>query len=245
MASTWSSSDLFALVEGPWKEDYLIKRILPEDLSRVLEHVRTHFLQDEPTCNLLLTQRRRRRREKEGCSNNTDQLLFEEEIQSLVRIVVRDELSFLVEDVNTGELAAIRITYRSTKATDFPIFSSPCMKELFRLTNLLEKEANLFEKFGVGEIARFFIASCTPKYRRRGITTELYRRSLIFLKASGFRLAESMFTNPFTRCCAVKFGFQEVVRIEYKDYRNENDDGFVFRGESSQHHFAAIMVKVL
>jgi hypothetical protein len=74
-------------------------------------------------------------------------------------------------------LAAVRITYRSTPTTTFdsiPI-KSTSGKELFRLSEILEKEANLFENFDVKEIGRLFMASCTPKYQRKGITTELYR----------------------------------------------------------------------
>ncbi len=74
----------------------------------------------------------------------------------------------------------------------------------------------------------------------------LCRRSLEFLKAEDFLLAQSMFTNPWTRRIALKLDFIETNRVYYKDLKREDGSGYVFPKESlTPEHYAAIMVKVL
>jgi len=93
--------------------------------------------------------------------------------------------------------------YRALSFDDIPV-TSYAGKALMRLVDILEKMSNLYDAFGVEEYAEFFVASCDAKYRRRGITTEMYRRNLEFLRAEGFKLVKSIFTSPFTRSIVSK-----------------------------------------
>lgn len=79
--------DNFALVEGPWK-DYSLKRVEPQDYPRVVRHVQDYFIKDEPTCGLL--------------GYTTD---FLDEMEALVRTMLGDNLSFLAEHEETGEVS--------------------------------------------------------------------------------------------------------------------------------------------
>jgi predicted acetyltransferase len=131
-----------------------------------------------------------------------------------------------------------------TTFDDIPI-NSYAGKVLLRLVDILDKMKNLYDGFGVEEYAEFFIASCDPKYRRLGLTTEMYRRNLEFLTAEGFQLAKSTFTSPYTRSIVSKFGFEEVCRLDYHEFVDEEGQMVFNPDELSDEHFAAVMVKEL
>jgi hypothetical protein len=81
----------FSLVEGPWKE-FSFKRIDGSSqitVSRVVSHILTYFLRDEPTCILL------------GGYSDSE---FGKEMEASVRVILKDNLSFLVEHRDTGEV---------------------------------------------------------------------------------------------------------------------------------------------
>lgn len=118
-------------------------------------------------------------------------------------------------------------------------------KVLLRLVEITENMAGLFETYRLDEYAEFFVASCAPHHRQRGITTEMYVRNLRFLKAEGFKLAKSLFTSPYTRAAVAKLGFKEVCRLDYRDLCDENGKAAFEAGQLTDGQFAAIMVKEL
>lgn len=77
-----------SLVEGPYNQ-FQFKRVERPDWPRIVTHVQEYFMQDEPTCMLL------------GFPHPTD---FSEEMGNIVQQVLGENLSFIVEHKETGEV---------------------------------------------------------------------------------------------------------------------------------------------
>lgn len=93
-SSSTSTADLipdnFALlVEGAWKE-LTFKRVEAQDYPRVVRHIQEYFMKDEPTCSLL------------GYTND-----FGDEMEAMVRKMLAENLSFLVEHAETSEVCKV------------------------------------------------------------------------------------------------------------------------------------------
>ncbi|CAL8111442.1 unnamed protein product [Orchesella dallaii] len=219
----------YSLIEGPW-DRYTFRKVQPQDWEKVIKHIQTYFLRDEPTSKLL---------------GYTDE--YGEEFAILAKKLFLDNLSFWVEDNETGEVAAVRVTFRHRKDTTFDGISmnSRTLKHLYKLVDICHQRCDLFEKYDLEEYADFFVASCAPKYRKRGITTEMYKRSLAFLKAEGFKLAKSVFTSPYTRAAARNLGFVEDSRVEFSELKEEDGSPLFYPKVLNEEHYGSMMSKLL
>jgi len=119
------------------------------------------------------------------------------------------------------------------------------MRVFLRMCQIMDEEANIFEAFDLTEYADFFVASTAKKYRQRGLAQELYKRSLAFLKAEGFKLAKSLFTSPHTRKAVTNLQFKELSRINYTDVILEDGDKVFCDSDLKPEHYASLMAKVL
>jgi len=119
----------------------------------------------------------------------------------------------------------------------FPIkFKSDQIERLeYQLVKMVA-EANIFERFGVHEFAEILYTSVDPAFRSQGLATEIFRRSINHFKASGFSVCMSEFTGPMTRRIGERFGFVEVAKLNFRDFRdaegnqvlpNANEEEFI------------------
>lgn len=76
----------YHLVEGPFK-NFTVRRVRPQDIDKVTQHIKDYFLHDEPTSQLL------------GYSEE-----FGEEFCTMFRYFLPDNLSFWAEHNETGEV---------------------------------------------------------------------------------------------------------------------------------------------
>lgn len=74
------------LVEGPFK-DFTVRRIRPQDVDKVFEHIKEYFLRNEPPINML------------GYSDE-----YGDEFCHIVKHFLPDNLSFWMEHNETGEV---------------------------------------------------------------------------------------------------------------------------------------------
>lgn len=79
-------TDKLHLVEGPFK-NFTIRRVRPQDEDKVIQHIKDCFLHDEPTSKLL------------GYNEE-----YAEEFCSIGKHFFKDNLSFWMEDNDTGEV---------------------------------------------------------------------------------------------------------------------------------------------
>ncbi len=110
---------------------------------------------------------------------------------------------------------------------------------------LCHKACDPFEYYNVKEFANFFVASTATKFRNQGIASELYKRSFAFLAAEGFVMVKSVFTSPFSRSAALKLGFEELYRLDYKDAIDTNGTPVFAQCKLTEEHYGALMCKKL
>jgi len=216
----------YSLVEGDFK-NFRIRRIVLEDHDKVCEHIAECFLKGEPTSQLL------------GYSDK-----FAEEVNVVIRKVLPQGLSFLAEDKETGEIAAVRISFHHTKDIAFDeVKTSRQAQLLFKLLDEIEEAAEIHSRYGVESWAEFLIASTNPKYRSNGIAGEFYTRSIEFFKAEGFKHAVVVVTNAHTKAATKKRGFEEASRIDYDKFLDFEGNPAFDKNQLTPEHFALCVVK--
>jgi len=222
--------DNYDLIEGPFGEKYTFRRVRPEDEDKVVKHIQDYFLHDEPASKLL---------------GYTDQ--YGEEFGNLARKLFKDNLSFWVEDNENGEVAGVRVTFRHKKDTTFAgvKIQDYTFRMLVRQVGMCNDRCDLFKHYDLEEYADFFVASCGTSYRRQGITGEMYKRCLGFLKAEGFKMCKSVFNSPFTRHIALKLGFEEKARVYFKEVMNDQGKPAFKLDELNEEHFGSNLCKLL
>lgn len=113
------------------------------------------------------------------------------------------------------------------------------------MTAMGAKVANIYERYGVTEYAGFLVASTHPKFRKQGLATEMYKRSLVLLKAEGLKIVKSTFTSPFSRAAVRRLGFEEICRVDWKDVKDK-EGNFVFdHSQLTDEDYGAVMIKQL
>lgn len=108
-----------------------------------------------------------------------------------------------------------------------------------------DQKTHIFKKFGISEYAELLIVATSPKFRKQGLSMELYNRSLNFLTAEGFKLAKCVFTSPTTRRQALSLGFDEYLKIDYRCLKHRNGSRVFADNDLRDEHLAVIGLKLL
>jgi len=110
----------------------------------------------------------------------------------------------------------------------------------------VNRESRIYEQYGVEFFINFYTACVDPIYRGQGLATEMYVRALRFVKsfkAFSSAVVKSNLTSPYTRKICTKFGFTELARAYYNDFRDEN--GKLLLNGRKDDEFVAFMAKRL
>jgi len=102
------------------------------------------------------------------------------------------------------------------------------------------KTVNIFDIYGVDQYADLTVASVDPQFRGLGLATEMYKRTLELLKSKRIPVAKSSFSSPYTRKIAQKFGFEQIRRDYFKDFRDENGEKFFHNADDQFSDLMAI-----
>lgn len=141
----------------------------------------------------------------------------------------------------------MRAIFIETESDDFwDTFPRKCRASqiFFDIGEILHKEVDLFELYGVEKMADLFLSSVAPKYRNQGLSKEMYKRTLKFLAAEGIPLVKSVFTSPISRQAAFPLQFEEVCRLYYKDVKdNRGRLAFPSTELDDEVHYAALMAR--
>jgi len=197
-------------VLGDWNE-FTFQLATEENIPEVAQHIRDYFLRGE-IMNIFLGWR-------EDNAENHDEM---------VKIALKQNTSFLVREKVTGELAAVQLII-DTRQDGFDKLlnvTSPNLKKIRGFIGKLEEstQAVFIRDFKCDFYAAVFISSVTTKCRGKGLATEIYRRTIPFLKAKGFTVLRSAFSSAATRAIGAKLGFVELGRLYFKDHQDENGE---------------------
>jgi GNAT superfamily N-acetyltransferase len=83
--------------------------------------------------------------------------------------------------------------------------------------NHVKNKLDVFEHYHVDKYLGAYGLSVTPKYRGRGISTEVLRARIPFCKAFDIKLSATTFTAPGSQKAAAKVGFVDGASILYKE----------------------------
>jgi len=194
-------------VEGDWNE-FTFKIIRKEDYPKVLEHLNNTFYRDEPHLKHF---------------GYTEETALDLDKLVLGALEQNDFLSFCAIEKETGKIAGVRITFKASKndpesTTKFDSFPVNFLMKL--LTQMAEK-ANIFDRYNADSYGTLLMASVDPEFRERGLVTEMYKRTIQLLRSLNFVAAETICSNPITRNVTAKLGFEELCRIYFHEYVDE------------------------
>lgn len=114
------------------------------------------------------------------------------------------------------------------------------MKVMNLIMGTVNQNSRIYEKYGIDSFVNFYTACVDPKYRGQGLATEMYRWALNFVRErKDFKHVKSNLTSPYTRLICQKFGFKELSRVYYNDFKDE--DGKPLIDGATDDEFVAFM----
>lgn len=137
-------------------------------------------------------------------------------------------LSFSV--IRIEQVAGVRIIREMSKdavAPNMSLINSPELQKMIPFILHLQEEGKVFDTLGVDEIATLVSVSVEQEFRRQGLATEMYKRSLAMLKAKGYVAVEGYFSSPHARKIATKLGFHQLA-ISYIGQYEDSQGELVF-----------------
>jgi len=207
-------------IEGEWK-NFVFKLATKEDHPKILAALRKTYYREEPTCKLFgYTEERA------------------DEIDKLVKayLNLNENLSFYVEDKLTGKIAGVRVTNGKYLGKPEPTYeiNLPEIKNMFKYWFHVCDKVNVWEKYAINQYAFFLMTCVDPEFQGQGLVTEMYRRSINYLRARGFPLCVGLFTSPFTRKAVAHFPFEDLASEKLADFKGENGLPLIPSGDPEQ-----------
>ncbi|XP_065079282.1 uncharacterized protein LOC135702184 [Ochlerotatus camptorhynchus] len=206
--------------------DYRVQD-LPEDRVRdAIEHMKKHFLRDEPMCSSV------------GLYKDADAL---EEFDQMWQDIARQRMAIVCFREGSDEIVGLNMLTVAAKADAKQcMFKSTGLQMVYDSYVGLLKQIDLFEKYGVDEYLSAWGLSVAPKYRGRGIATELLRARIPMCRAMGLRLTVTLFSSPGSQIPAAKVGFYDEIVVTYKQLAEQ---GYLFPGVT--HELCKLMTMVV
>lgn len=149
-----------------------------------------------------------------------DPLALEESVH-LWRDMVRQRVSLVCFREGSSEIVGANMLGVSCKADQKreERFGSAILQTIYDTTKYVSKQANLYERYGVQEYLSAMGLSVDPKYRGRGIATELLRARIPLCRAVGIRLTSTCFTGAGSQIAAARAGYTEDYSVTYGELK--------------------------
>ncbi|XP_053698420.1 uncharacterized protein LOC128745385 [Sabethes cyaneus] len=186
-------------------ETYCVQDLPPHRLDDAIEHMCRYFLCDEPICASL---------------NLAQDPVGVEEITAIWRSIARQQCIVVCFEEGRDEIVGLNMLTVISKE-DSPLdvqFQSAAVKTFVECTVYMTNEAKLFERYQHAN--RFLSAwglSVHPRYRGRGIATEILKARIAICRAFGLQLSATVFSHPGSQVPASKVGFRDVFAVKFTD----------------------------
>ncbi|XP_035781612.1 uncharacterized protein LOC118460950 [Anopheles albimanus] len=187
---------------------------LPEDrFEEAIAHMIEYFVYDEPTCR---------------AKNIVGEKQSVDEIAALWREFVQFRLVLVCFKEGSEEIAGMNMLFVSS-ANDPDTYEprGEIWRCIYQLVEYTSKQARVFERYQVSDYLAAMGLSVAPKYRGRGIATEILRARIPLCKGVGLPLTSTCFTAIASQAAAAKAGFEETYVVSY-DELAQVDERFVF-----------------
>ncbi|XP_063243795.1 uncharacterized protein LOC134543028 isoform X3 [Bacillus rossius redtenbacheri] len=111
-------------------------------------------------------------------------------------------------------------------------FKGETASKIMKLLDYLDSLADPFEKYGVEEYIAAMGLSVAKEFQGQGLGKELLKARFDVGRAVGVKLTVTAFTAIESQVLATREGFEELARIDYKDYKVDGKE--VFPGITSK-----------
>lgn len=194
---------------------------LPEDrFEEAIEHMIGIFIHDEPTCRA------------KKLAEDPESV---EGIREVWRELVQNRMALVCFKEGSNEIVGLNMTYVASKDDkESSKVRGQLWQEVYDSVMYFSKQSNVFERYQVGEYLAAMGLSVCPKYRGRGIATEILRARIPLCKATNLKLTSTVFTATGSQIPASKVGFEESFVMEYDELATV-DPKFYFPGIQSKY----------
>ncbi|XP_058454588.1 uncharacterized protein LOC131432368 [Malaya genurostris] len=153
---------------------------LPEDrVDDAIAHMQTHFLRGEPMCSIV------------GLFKDPVALA---EFAELWRSIAAQRCAVVCFREGSDEIVGLNmLTVVSKNDPKEQMFKSDGLKLMYDCYVGLLKQSDIFGRYGVDHYLSAWGLSVHPKYRGRGVATELLRARIPLCRAMGLRLTVTLF----------------------------------------------------
>lgn len=212
------------------EKDGIVYEILQsQDLSSAIECVATVFPGSEP-----LTQ----------CLGITKEYYYPV-AEIVCQKAVEDGLSHIAKDAKTGELVGFIISEDMYIENNF--YKEKYKKidkflPIISLVELLQKEYLAEKNIKKGELFYESMIGVYPQYQNRNIARYLYAENIEYAKTQKFSRIITEPSGIVTQRYCSRFGFKEILSINYQDYEYEGVKVFA---NINRHKKCVLMEKLL
>ncbi|XP_067614980.1 uncharacterized protein [Eurosta solidaginis] len=167
-----------------------------------------------------------------------------QELQSVCRELLKENISFAVRSIDNGELAAIAINHlmssQEEKATLCDFMNSLKTHEMICINNFLERveiKSDIYNVLQIDCVMEIVFLSTSARLSKRGLASILTEYSINYARRLKERLLShedeqpaenvrsltpsavcSLFTSLFTQRIGRKFGFEILVKVPFTDF---------------------------
>ncbi|XP_063243559.1 uncharacterized protein LOC134542903 [Bacillus rossius redtenbacheri] len=143
-------------------------------------------------------------------------------------------VAFLEDDGRLPRIVGANIIGIHTKAEeDVKLeYENDVAQKILTFIDYLESLADPFEKYGVEEYITAVGLSVAKEFQGQGLGKELLKARFDVGRAVGVKLTVTAFTAIESQVLATRDGFEELARIDYKDYKVDGKE--VFPGITSK-----------
>ena len=175
------------------------------------------------------------------------EIVFDEEIEELLRHLLRENLSILLVSNNSDEIIAGRLSTIAKKnehSDTMKNLKNPKLFTLYTFSTHKDEELNAFDKYEVDKAVNFLILAVDRRYRRKGIATKIMDAAMKFYSEIGMErvVIKGEATSNFSKRIYEKFGFETLHEFHYEDYKVDGEVVFKKTGEHKSSKIFAKMV---
>ncbi|XP_058456539.1 uncharacterized protein LOC131433932 [Malaya genurostris] len=193
--------------------NYVVQDLPEERFTDAVNHMLGIFIYDEPMC-------RAKKLAEDPASVESIRVLWQEMVkQRLVLVCFRE---------GSDEIVGVNMTYAASKddSKDYTP-TAKLWRDVYDAVDYFYKHSQDSVLFDT--VLSALGLSVSPKYRGRGIATEILRARVPLCRAVGLKQTTTIFTAPASQVAAAKVGFKETLVMRYEELA-QLDPRFHFPG---------------
>lgn len=198
---------------------YVVQDLPEERYEEGIDHMIGIFIHDEPMCR---------------AKHLAEEPQSVDDIRDVWRELVKQRLALMCCKEGSDEIVGLNMTYVSCKddKQDY-VCQGARWRDVYDAVVYFGDQSKVYERYQVSEYLAAMGLSVSPKYRGRGIATEILKARIPLCRAVGLKLTSTVFTAIGSQVPAAKVGFEETFVMEYEQLAKANPK-FSFPGIQSK-----------